>query len=39
MKINSLKLKNFRNYEDIDLVFNSKVNVFTGENKIGRAHV
>lgn len=39
MKINSLKLKNFRNYEDIDLVFNSKVNVFTGENANGKTNI
>lgn len=39
MKINKLKLKKFRNYNDIDLVFNSKVNVFTGENANGKTNI
>ena len=35
MHIEQLKLKNYRNYDQLDISFNNKVNVIIGENKSG----
>ena len=32
LKINRLCLKNFRNYEDLDIEFNDKLNIIIGNN-------
>ncbi|HZW67355.1 MAG TPA: DNA replication/repair protein RecF [Pseudogracilibacillus sp.] len=39
MFINELKLKNFRNYEQLDLTFDSNVNVIIGENAQGKTNM
>jgi DNA replication and repair protein RecF len=39
MFINELKLKNYRNYEHLDIKFQNKVNVFLGENAQGKTNV
>jgi DNA replication and repair protein RecF len=39
MIIKKLKLKNFRNYEELDIDFNKKINVFVGNNAQGKTNV
>lgn len=39
MFINHLQLKNFRNYEQLDLAFRNKVNVIIGENAQGKTNL
>lgn len=39
MYINSLKLKNFRNYENVEINFNKGVNVLTGDNAQGKTNI
>jgi DNA replication and repair protein RecF len=39
MYIENIKLKNFRNYEDLDVHFENKVNVILGENAQGKTNV
>lgn len=39
MYIERLELKNFRNYESIELEFSSKINVFIGENAQGKTNL
>lgn len=39
MKIESLKIKNFRNYGDLDVKFDDKVNVFIGKNAQGKTNL
>lgn len=39
MYIEQLQLKNYRNYEDLQLSFDNKVNVFLGENAQGKTNV
>lgn len=39
MKIESLKLKNFRNYELLSLQFDEAVNIFYGDNAQGKTNV
>lgn len=39
MYIKQLNLKNFRNYEQLELTFENKVNVFLGENAQGKTNV
>lgn len=39
MKINSLKIANFRNYEKIDLEFNNSMNIIYGNNGVGKTNL
>ncbi|MGN1267658.1 MAG: DNA replication/repair protein RecF [Dorea sp.] len=39
MKINSLKLKNFRNYDLLDLEFDDATNIFYGDNAQGKTNI
>ena len=39
MKIKSLKLKNFRNYEFLNLQFDSAANIFYGDNAQGKTNI
>ncbi|MEF9917112.1 MAG: DNA replication/repair protein RecF [Lachnospiraceae bacterium] len=39
MKINSLKLKNFRNYDLLSLEFNDQTNIFYGDNAQGKTNI
>lgn len=39
MKITNLKLKNFRNYEDLDISFNENLNIIIGENAQGKTNL
>ena len=39
MKITSIKVKNFRNYEDINLSVDEKINVFLGKNAQGKTNL
>ncbi len=39
MKINSLKLVNFRNYELANLSFNENINIFYGNNGVGKTNL
>lgn len=39
MKINSLKLKNFRNYDFLDLEFDQATNIFFGDNAQGKTNI
>ncbi|MBB6454419.1 DNA replication and repair protein RecF [Salirhabdus euzebyi] len=39
MHINELSLKNYRNYESLDLTFDHKVNVIIGENAQGKTNI
>ncbi len=39
MKIKQLKLKNFRNYELLDLEFDSSTNIFYGDNAQGKTNI
>ena len=39
MKIDSLKIRNFRNYESLDIKFDDKVNVFIGKNAQGKTNL
>lgn len=39
MKLESIKLKNFRNYDQLSLEFHETVNVFLGENAQGKTNV
>lgn len=39
MKINSLKLKNFRNYEDCSVEFDPFINIFIGKNAQGKTNL
>ena len=39
MKINSLSLKNFRNYESLDIEFNPSRNIIIGENAQGKTNL
>ncbi|GAA0436948.1 DNA replication/repair protein RecF [Lentibacillus halophilus] len=39
MKINHLQLKNYRNYEQLNLSFDDKVNVIIGENAQGKTNL
>ena len=37
--LNKLQLKNYRNYENLELSFENKVNVILGENAQGKTNV
>ena len=39
MKINSLKLKNFRNYDLLSLNLNPATNIFYGDNAQGKTNI
>ncbi|MDD4053303.1 MAG: DNA replication/repair protein RecF [Bacilli bacterium] len=39
MIIKKLKLKHFRNYEELDIDFNKKINVFIGNNAQGKTNI
>lgn len=39
MQINRLRLKNFRNYENLDISFHPKVNIFLGNNAQGKTNL
>lgn len=39
MHLSSISLINFKNYEQADLVFSSKINCFVGENGIGKTNL
>lgn len=39
MKINSLSLRNFRNYESLDISFNPSRNIIVGENAQGKTNL
>lgn len=39
MKINSLKLVNFRNYEQLDLNFKDSINILYGNNGVGKTNL
>ena len=39
MLIKSIKLKNFRNYDNMELDFNSKVNFILGQNAQGKTNL
>ena len=39
MRIEHLKLTNFRNYSNLDIVFNNNVNIFIGDNGKGKTNI
>ncbi len=39
MKIKTLKLKNFRNYSELSINLNSKLNIFIGDNAQGKTNI
>lgn len=39
MKINTLKLKNFRNYDDLEVNFGNSLNIFVGKNAQGKTNL
>ena len=39
MIVKSLKLKNFRNYDLLNLEFDSKTNIFYGDNAQGKTNI
>lgn len=39
MKINTLKLKNFRNYDNLDIELNEGLNIFIGNNAQGKSNI
>ena len=39
MLITSLNLKNFRNYDELNLKFNNKINIFYGNNAQGKTNI
>ena len=39
MILTNLKLKNFRNYDDLDLTFDKKINIFIGNNAQGKTNI
>lgn len=39
MKIKTLKLKNFRNYPELNISLNSKLNIFIGDNAQGKTNI
>lgn len=39
MKIESLKLQNFRNYSNLDITFNDKLNIIIGNNAQGKTNI
>ena len=39
MRIKSLKLLNFRNYKELNLDFSEGINIFIGENGVGKTNI
>ena len=39
MEIRNLKLTNFRNYEKLDITFNSRLNLIYGNNGMGKTNL
>ena len=39
MYIKNLELKDFRNYESLNLKFHNKVNIFLGDNAQGKTNI
>ena len=39
MKIRHLSLRDFRNYESLELKFNSNINIFIGDNAQGKTNL
>src|SRR5690625_5448569 len=39
MHIKQLKLKNYRNYKQLDILFNHKMNIIIGENAQGKTNL
>ncbi len=39
MNLNSLSLVNYRNFEDLQLAFSSKINCFIGNNGVGKTNI
>ena len=39
MKINNLTLKNFRNYNNLEIVFNDNLNIIIGNNAQGKTNI
>ena len=39
MILTKLQLKNFRNYDNLDLNFNKKINIFIGNNAQGKTNI
>jgi len=39
MKINSLKIKNFRNYDKLEINFNENLNIIYGNNGVGKTNL
>ena len=39
MKIDKLKLKNFRNYDDLEIDFNDRLNIIIGNNAQGKTNI
>ena len=39
MKINKLKLSNFRNYENVEIEFSKGVNIILGDNGVGKTNL
>ena len=37
MKVKSIQLKNFKGFENINIILNSKTNIIIGENNIGKS--
>ena len=39
MWINKIKIKNFRNYNNLEIDLNNKINIFYGENAQGKTNI
>ena len=39
MKIETLKLKNYRNYDNLDITFSPSLNIFIGDNAQGKSNI
>ena len=39
MKINKIRLRNFRNYEDVEVKFDEKLNIIIGDNAQGKTNL
>ena len=39
MIVRKIQLKNFRNYENLDIELNKKINVFLGNNGQGKTNI
>ncbi|MFC4651879.1 DNA replication/repair protein RecF [Lactococcus nasutitermitis] len=39
MKLNNIQLKNFRNYENLNLTFHPNLNIFLGQNAQGKTNI